>query len=187
MLRIDGRKNHELRNFKAKIGFFDSDGSCQLQMGNTIVLCIINGPQQGQGINVVCKEAFFGKLLQQVFQPLVFTNSLIEIHIQVLQNDGGLLCCMINSVTLALIDAGIPLRDYCCSCTGDSVKLDLNQYEEINNSFITMAVLKSSSKVVLLNLEPRMDISEFESGLKLIRNGCLEVGELMNQAILGKE
>ena len=48
-------------------------------------------------------------------------RSQIDIFVEVLQADGGNLCACINAATLALIDAGIPLRDYVTACTASLV------------------------------------------------------------------
>jgi exosome complex component RRP41 len=48
-------------------------------------------------------------------------RSQIDIFVEVLQADGGNLCACINAATLALIDAGIPLRDYVTACTSSLV------------------------------------------------------------------
>jgi ribonuclease PH len=37
--------------------------------------------------------------------------------VEVLQADGGNYCACVNAATLALIDAGIPLKDYVTACT----------------------------------------------------------------------
>lgn len=55
-------------------------------------------------------------LLSQVFEQAIqchlYPNSQIDITVMVLQTDGGTLCAAINAVTLALMDAGIPMRDF---------------------------------------------------------------------------
>ena len=40
----------------------------------------------------------------------------------VLSADGGNYCACVNAATLALIDAGIPLRDYVTACTASLVE-----------------------------------------------------------------
>ena len=42
---------------------------------------------------------------------ILYSKSRIEISVFVLADDGGRLCAGINAATLALVDAGIPLRD----------------------------------------------------------------------------
>lgn len=45
--RVDGRKNHELRETVINVGFDSSvDGSCLFRQGLTEVLCLVKGPYQ---------------------------------------------------------------------------------------------------------------------------------------------
>jgi len=56
--------------------------------------------------------------LKQSFEAVVMTQlfprSQIDIYVQVLQADGSTTAASINATTLAMIDAGIPMRDYLC-------------------------------------------------------------------------
>lgn len=45
----------------------------------------------------------------------------INIYLQVLQADGGTRCASINAATLALIDAGIPMKDFVVACAAGCV------------------------------------------------------------------
>ncbi|KAI5644611.1 3' exoribonuclease family, domain 1 domain-containing protein [Phthorimaea operculella] len=47
----------------------------------------------------------------------LYPRSQIDIYVEVLQADGGAYCASVNAATLALIDAGIPLRAYVCACS----------------------------------------------------------------------
>lgn len=62
-----------------------------------------------------------GETVERTFKPLVITDFFsqceIIITVQILSVDGGQLSASINAVNLALIDAGIPLRDFLVSCT----------------------------------------------------------------------
>lgn len=84
------------------------------------------------------------------------------------------MCACLNAATLALIDAGIPLRDYVCGCSAGFVEdtpivgkcrltfsscllplmfnycLDINYLEQgANGPDLTVAILPRSEKVVL--------------------------------------
>jgi exosome complex component RRP41 len=54
--------------------------------------------------------------LSSTFSPIIFTtlypHSTITISLHILSQDGSLLASLINASTLALIDAGIPMKDY---------------------------------------------------------------------------
>lgn len=46
-LRLDGRRPHELRRIRCKLGVFEQpDGSAYLEQGNTKVLAAVFGPHQ---------------------------------------------------------------------------------------------------------------------------------------------
>ncbi|EDW12301.1 hypothetical protein AWZ03_007921 [Drosophila navojoa] len=49
-LRLDGRRPHELRHIKCKLGVFEQpDGSAYMEQGNTKVLAAVYGPHQAKG------------------------------------------------------------------------------------------------------------------------------------------
>merc|ERR1712166_23288 len=56
---------------------------------------------------------------EDVIMTQLYPKSQIAIYIQILQSDGGALSAAINATTLALIDAGIPIKDFVvgCSCS----------------------------------------------------------------------
>jgi len=46
-----------------------------------------------------------------------FPNAVVDIYITVLQNDGGILAAAITAASLALIQAGIDVKDSVVACT----------------------------------------------------------------------
>src|SRR5271154_5818370 len=86
----------------------------------------------------------------------IYPHSTISISLHILSQDGSLLAACINATTLALIDAGIPMRDYVVACTAGSTSsyssndekadplLDLNGSEEQELPFLTVATLGAS-------------------------------------------
>ena len=58
----------------------------------------------------------------------LYPKTKIEIVVWILADDGGRLCAAINATTLALVDAGIPMKDLVCACSaggnGDSILVD---------------------------------------------------------------
>lgn len=46
-LRVDGRRETEIRRFRAKMGIFPrADGSALVEMGNTKVFAVVHGPRE---------------------------------------------------------------------------------------------------------------------------------------------
>ena len=60
-------------------------------------------------------------VIEQTFEESVqlslLPRSYIQINLQVLSQDGGLLASCVNAATLALSDAGIPVFDYVVACS----------------------------------------------------------------------
>ena len=59
-------------------------------------------------------------VIKQSLESLILRDLLprtqIDVFLQVLQADGGAKCAAINAASLALVDAGIPIKDIQSSC-----------------------------------------------------------------------
>jgi len=130
--------------------------------------------------------------VKQTFEPIIignlFPRSQIDIYLQILQFDGGTIQICINAATMALIDAGIPMKDYVCACTAgyfdDEPVLDLNHTEESSDSAVlTVAILPKSGKITLLQMESRLHVEKFESAMTLAKQGCESIHQIMDKVI----
>lgn len=79
-------------------------------------------------------------------------NLLAHFYLQVLQSDGGNYCASVNAATLALMDAGIPIKDHVIACSGSLIRdtpvIDINNLEESSGSAeVIMAILPRSEQV----------------------------------------
>ncbi|KAJ7052528.1 exosome component 4, partial [Mycena amicta] len=108
---------------------------------------------------------------EPVIQTTLYPRSQIDIFVQVLEQDGGLLQACINATTLALANAGIPLLDFVCAITGGvhltSPMLDLTLLEENDIPHLTVAVLPKTGKVTLVTMETRLHVERFEELFRL--------------------
>lgn len=174
-LRVDGRRQNELRNISIKLGVIEScDGSAFFLHGNTKVIASISGPKhptrtagkkdESFYFNVRVKFATFSKNgerqkviknskklsefelnLKSIFKSVIlmekYEKSQLDLNIEIIQTDGGSeICAAVNAATLALIDAGICMKEYICACTasltGDGIPLlDVSHLEEISGEF----------------------------------------------------
>ncbi|KAJ3330655.1 Exosome complex component RRP41 [Blyttiomyces sp. JEL0837] len=117
-----------------------------------------------------------------------YPRSEINIHIQILQVDGGLPHAAINAATLALIDAGVPMQDYVVACSSGfangSAILDTNFLEETADvPIVTVALLPTNGKVVLLEMESRLHLNAFPEVLNLATEGCKQIALQMQNHI----
>merc|ERR1712079_160922 len=218
-LRLDGRKANELRVIKSRLGVFgQADGSAYLEQGNTKVLAAVYGPREpGQGaqdeVKVNCqysmavfstserkrrprgdrKSQEMSQHLRQTFEAAIKTElyprSQIDIFIEVLQADGGNYCAAVNAATLALIDAGIPLKDYVTACTAgyihDRVLIDVNNQESSigGGSELTMAMLPKSEEIVLLEMAQRFHVDHLEKVMDAAVQGCQNIHTILDKVV----
>lgn len=123
----------------------------------------------------------------------LYPKSKIEIVVWILADDGGRLCAAINATTLALVDAGIPMKDLVCSCSaggnGDDVLVDLNRREESSQGgqpavYLPCAMLPQRGTVVLAQCEARLPaLSALERVLDAAMDGCRAVFDILQAAI----
>ncbi|XP_015521248.2 exosome complex component RRP41 [Neodiprion pinetum] len=57
------------------------------------------------------------RAIEAIVQVELYPRSQIDVFVEVLQSDGSDYCAAVNAATLALIDAGIPIKDYSVGCT----------------------------------------------------------------------
>eukprot|EP00842_Homolaphlyctis_polyrhiza_P002427 jgi/Hompol1/3185/HPOL_003138-RA len=134
-------------------------------------------------------------LIKHTLEPIIiattFSSSEIDIFIQVLQVDGGVLHAAINAACLALVDAGIPLSDWVVACSagwtnqgdaGGEPILDLNWIEEGGDMpVMTVALLPKSGKLSLM--ESRLHMDHMQQVLDLAMDGCTTLAEAFDKTV----
>ncbi|KAK2601797.1 Exosome non-catalytic core component [Conoideocrella luteorostrata] len=143
-------------------------------------------------------EITIARALSSTVHTHLFPHSSITVSLHVLSQDGSLLAALINAATLAVIDAGIPMTDYIAACTAGSTSsyavgddsadplLDLNNQEEQELPFLTVASLGDSDRVVALVCESRVQVSRLEGMLVVGLDGCKQVKKFLDKTIKDK-
>ncbi|ORZ01517.1 ribosomal protein S5 domain 2-type protein [Syncephalastrum racemosum] len=132
--RPDRRTEYsQLRQFSAAQNLLhQADGSAKFDFGETSVLASVVGPIEvplrdekldESTVEVVVrpavgipttKEKLFERILLEALEPMilggVMPRTLVQIVIQINKDDGSVLSAAMNAATLALLDAGIPLK-----------------------------------------------------------------------------
>ncbi|KAJ4364137.1 Exosome non-catalytic core component [Neocucurbitaria cava] len=198
LLRLDGRRWNELRRIHAQISTQASaDGSSYLEMGNTKILVSVTGPSEGSRQQQATQSRGGGAAgLAKVSVEINFAGfSGIERRKRKSDKRTSEMehclrrwrtACCINAATLALIDAGVPMTDYLVACTAassasataadnaaaDDPLLDLNNQEELELPFLTVATLGESEGVAVCVLENRVRMERVEGMLAVGIEGC---------------
>ena len=137
----------------------------------------------------------------------LYPKSKISVTVMVLADDGGRLEASINAATLALIDAGIPLKDMVCACSAgrwnaggsDEIVVDLNRREiqaatgtggggsggTSDTIYLPVATMPQRGTIVLSQCESRLSggAEAFGEVLEAAMGGCQMVMEVMAAAV----
>ena len=141
------------------------------------------------------REHELSKVIREAIAPVVFLERFprtsIDIFIEILQSDGGTRCAGIVAASLALADAGIPIRDLVTACSAgkidNQVVLDLDDIEDkAGQADLPVAMLPQSGNITLLQMDGEFSKDEFESALNLAIDGCKKISSIQREALRKK-
>ncbi|KAM6102714.1 LOW QUALITY PROTEIN: exosome complex component RRP41 [Theristicus caerulescens] len=130
--------------------------------------------------------------LKQTFEAAILTHlyprSQIDIYVQILQADGGNYCACVNAATLAVMDAGIPMRDYVCASSAglaeDTPLADLSSPEEAaGGPRLVLALLPASGQIALLQLSARLHQERLEAALEAAGQACRALHAVLDRVV----
>ena len=119
----------------------------------------------------------------------LYPRSQIDIVVRIVQDDGGREAAAINAVTLALIDAGIAVKDYVVAVAGGfiagSAVVDLNHVEctMAGGPVIPLAIYPHTKEIVFLQQEQKLPLEHVEAVLALATDCCLVLFDKMREAV----
>jgi exosome complex component RRP41 len=141
------------------------------------------------------RELELSKVIREALEPSVFTEyyprTSIDLFIEVLQADGGTRCAGISVASVALADAGIPMRDLVCACAAGKVEgrlvLDLSDYEDKGgDADLPLAYMSTVNAVTLLQMDGILSGEEFEQAVKMAVEGCKQINQIQKEALRAK-
>lgn len=130
-----------------------------------------------------------GEALESVILAERYPNTVIDVFIEILQADAGTRCVGLTAASLALADAGIPMKDLVASCAAGKVQgeivLDLMKDEDnYGECDLPVAVAPRKKEVVLLQMDGKLTREEFDKALDLAVDGAMQVYEMQKEALL---
>jgi exosome complex component RRP41 len=138
------------------------------------------------------REIELSKVIREALEPSVFLEyyprTAIDIFIEVLQADGGTRCASITAASLALADAGIPLRDLVVACAAgkvdDTIVLDLmDEEDKMGVADVPVALMPNLNAITLLQMDGILTIEEFEKAVNLAIEGCKKIYALQKETL----
>lgn len=141
------------------------------------------------------REIELSKVIREALEPTVFLEYYprtgIDIFIEVLQADGGTRCASITAASLALADAGIPMRDLVVACAAgkidNTIVLDLMDTEDkMGGADVPVAIMPNLDAVTLLQMDGILTLEEFEKAMNLAFEGCKTLYSMQKEALKAK-
>jgi exosome complex component RRP41 len=141
------------------------------------------------------RELELSKVIRESLEPTVLTDlyprTTIDLFVEILQSDGGSRCAGITAASLALADAGIPMRELVAACAVGKVQgqlaLDLSDIEDKEGEAdLPVAYMPNSNLVTLLQMDGILTLPEFEKGLNMAIEACKTLHTMQREALKNK-
>ncbi len=135
------------------------------------------------------------KVVRGALEPALilemFPRTAIDVFIEVLQADAGTRVAGITAASLALADAGIPMRDLVSACAAGKIDgeivLDLNKDEDnYGEADVPLAIMPIRNDITLLQMDGYLTREEFLDAVKLAIKGAKAVYQKQREALKRK-
>jgi len=132
------------------------------------------------------------KVTREAIEPVVslelYPRSAIDVFIEILQADAGTRTTGITAASVALADAGVPMRDLVSAVAvgkvDETIVLDLNKQEDNwGTSDMPIALMPRKKLITLLQMDGHFTPEEFKQALALAFKGCEQIYEAQKQAL----
>ncbi|OYT48905.1 MAG: exosome complex exonuclease Rrp41 [Desulfurococcales archaeon ex4484_42] len=141
------------------------------------------------------REIELSKVIREALEPVVMTEMFprtsIDIFIEVLNADGGTRTASVTAASLALADAGIPMRDLVAGVAVGKVDgvlvLDINEAEDMyGEADMPVAAAPSLGLITLLQLNGVLTPDEFKKALDMALNGINKIYQMQKETLKKK-
>ncbi len=134
------------------------------------------------------------KVAKHVFENAVlvdqFPKTMIDVHMVVLQSDGGTRVAGITAGAVALADAGIPMRDLPVGLSVGKIGnpqqlvIDLDKYEDnLGDSDIPTVILPRTGEILLSQMDGMLTKGEIATAFEMIFTHAEKVRQKQIQAL----
>ncbi|MGC9121491.1 MAG: exosome complex exonuclease Rrp41 [Thermogladius sp.] len=138
------------------------------------------------------REIELSKVIREALESVVFVDQFprasIDVFIEVIQADGGTRTAGLTAASLALADAGIPMKDLVAGVAVGKVEgvlvLDINELEdEYGEADLPVGYAAGIGEIVLLQLNGVLTVEEFKKAVELAKRGAEKVYALMKETL----
>jgi len=118
-----------------------------------------------------------------------FPRTTVDVYIEVLEASAGTRCAGLTAASVALADAGIPMKDMVVAIAsgkiGKHLALDIGRAEDnFGQADVPFGVIPRTGEVVLLQMDGHLTKEEFETILEMNMRAAMQVYELQKAALV---
>jgi len=134
-------------------------------------------------ISKVTAEAFERAVLTEKFP-----RATVDIYIEVLEANAGTRCAGITAASVALADAGVPMRDLVAACAAGKVDgqvvVDIGKDEDnFGQADLPMAIMPRTGEILLLQMDGHLTAEELEKAMDMAMDACKRIGTVQREAL----
>ena len=135
------------------------------------------------------------KVLNEALSNVIFfedyPKTAIEVYAEIIQANASTRCAALNAASMALVEAGVAMKDLICSCSVGKIEGQLvtdvggdeDQFGDVDLAFATIG---NKDKVVLLQMDGIVTREEFLKMVQMAEDGCKKVYEIQVNALKEK-
>ena len=132
------------------------------------------------------------KIISEALEYVVFTENFprtsVDVYIEVLQANAGTRCAGLTAASVALADAGIPMKDLVPAIAvgkvNDQVVLDLNKEEDnYGQADVPIAMIPRTGEVLLLQMDGHLTVAEYNQAMEYAVPALEQVYQMQKDAL----
>jgi len=141
------------------------------------------------------REIEISKVSREALEPALFLKkfprTVVDVFVEILQADGSTRVTAINAASLALADAGVPMRDLVLGLSGGMIDgkivIDLMGKEDnYSDADIPIAYLPNKKEITLLQMDGRLTPEETKKIVREVLHASKKVYEKQVEALKKK-
>jgi exosome complex component RRP41 len=154
------------------------------------------GDRVRPGPNRRAKE--ISMVIEKALTPVVdlgdFPNAVVDVFLELPQTDAGSRCAALCAASIALADAGIPIKDLVQAVAvgrvDDKIVVDLDYaeeaYEDGSVADIPVAIIPSTGEISLLQMDGEISKEMLFEAIKVAKGACKKIQEVQVNALKEK-
>ncbi len=141
------------------------------------------------------RDKEISKVTSEALEPAILTQlypgAAIDVYIEIIEAEAGTRCAGLTAASVALADAGIPMKGLVASCASgkveDEVVVDVNREEDFyGEADVPIAVVPKTGEIVLLQMDGDLTQDEFNEAIDKAYNACYDLHEIQKQALINR-